>query len=128
MSVTREVFDALCILKHSARLEQVESVRIISEHLNQPMVDPFEALAGQLRLLLTPKAIAVLMHDRFKATGWAPNDPRADTIEELVRNGMFRRSDARCGFELEKDAWVSPTVAGMMARSILLQASGVDRG
>jgi hypothetical protein len=72
-----------------------------------------------LEAALSKGAIAVLTDGRFDSKGWEPGNPNSPVIAELIEQGLFKRTDARCGFELLKDAWIKPTVAGRLARNAL---------
>lgn len=78
--------------------------------------------AAELRADLSDGAVAVLVHDQFKVEGWEPPSPKHAIFDELVEAGLMRRTDARCGFERMRDAWIKPTDAGVRARRTLIEA------
>lgn len=53
--------------------------------------------------------------ERGLYNGWEPPDVRSPVIVWAVENGFLRVTDARCGFELIKDAFVVWTAAGKLA-------------
>lgn len=54
--------------------------------------------------------------------GWEPPDIKSPVIVWAVKEGYLRITDARCGFELMKDAFVVWTAAGKLAMEKLTNA------
>lgn len=80
-------------------------------------------VVNAVRAALSPQALRALLHPGFRAAGWEPPAPECATIQELVREGILRRVDMRCGFERMRDAGVKPTLAGLAVRALLLEAA-----
>ena len=63
------------------------------------------------------------LHEHFNPVGWEPGDPTGLSVKNLIDLGLCTLGNARCGFELLRDAWLTPTPLGLAVRAILKESS-----